>query len=624
MAVFNPNPEDLLSLMTADQQELKQRMEAASADASERPEHYVEFCLESVKESEDSSIEIRSIWSDTWDAYCNKMDFGDKEEWQSEVVLPKPFASVQQAKAIVRKALEDPEYFTVDGYNLPGKQAAPFIKEIVNFWCDPQHAAFVINGSDAVEMGFITGQTMEIIPQWDAERGLILTCVPPWHITRDPDARRRDPWSGMYWIHKEWIDKWALIEAMKDGIYNAEVLKAEDASTSNAALQKDQDKKEMVWTRNRFRKTILVHEFWGTILSSKGELLLPNATYTIGGNQLIRAPRTNPYASIRWPGTSFSPFSHLLRFEGRGILEGVLTLWWLTNNMISLHADAASWAINKIKEVDPSLAKFGTNLEIRPGSVLEKKAGVQGNIVTESQSNAPNLDVLPTLNFYEQEYENGSFVNAFVQGSAGTRSNITKGEVVLKTQMSLGIFDSVGSDIECGLVQAKRAVIETIILNWNSQDILKKFGNTEWAQEAAILANMPPEEKHAFLKENATISIKGISAKLKQSEMLERLQAFMKRLESPMFAKYVRPYNLIATFAKMIGYDRTPDFLVTPDQAKQIDEIEQQLAIAAAQEASAAEAAAASAGKPGQNPVKSSVPKEPGNPGVGNLSGEGF
>lgn len=600
--------------------ELDERLEASTAYSKERPEHFVEFCMESKKESERSTQDIRDLWGDTWEAYCNKMDFGDKEDWQSKVVTDKPFVSVQQAKAIVRKALENPDYFTISGVNLAGKQVEGFIKAVLDFHLDEQRANFKLHATDATEMGFITGQSMEIIPQWDEYSGLQLTLVPPWHIFRDPDAIRRNPWSGMYWIHREWVDLWELVEGHKQKIFNANVHKVEPTDNYSSDKFKDLEKKNIIWNRNKFRKNAEVYEFWGVVLGPKGELLLPNATFTIAGRQLIRDPRPNPYVKIRWPGVSFSPFAHLLRFEGRGFLEGILTLWWLHNNMISLHADAANWAVNRIKEIDPSLAKFATNLELQPGSIIEKKAGVAGPVVTEIGADAKNPDMIPIFGYYDQLYENGSMINQFVQGSAGTRSDITKGEVEIKTQMSLGIFDSVGSDTEAGLVQAMQAIHEVIILNWGSADILMAMGD-EFPMEATALAQMDKKQKIAFLRQNAIIRISGISAQLKQAQMLERLQALIKRLESPMWAKYTLPYKMLKAFTKLIGYDRA-DFIVTEEQAQQIDQGEAMLLLQAAREEKEREIMAEV--PPESGPYESTVPKESGNAGVGDLGPEGF
>ena len=67
-----------------------------------------------------------------------------------------------------------------------------------------------------------------MIPRWVPGVGLQFSLCEPWKIERDPAAPPRDPWGGMYWIHKEWLDWFTLkagetqgryrgVDAVKDG-----------------------------------------------------------------------------------------------------------------------------------------------------------------------------------------------------------------------------------------------------------------------------------------------------------------------------------------------------------------------------------------------------------------------
>lgn len=81
-----------------DGKELKERTEATNALAGESPEHFVEYCLACSEESSKSTKEIRKTWDETWKAYNQKIDWSNKESWQSKVSTPKPFTAVQTAK----------------------------------------------------------------------------------------------------------------------------------------------------------------------------------------------------------------------------------------------------------------------------------------------------------------------------------------------------------------------------------------------------------------------------------------------------------------------------------------------------------------------------------------------
>ena len=80
-----------------DDKELADREEAATALAEEDDRHFVDYCIETAKESRDGRREILDAQSLLWDAYQNIMDFGDKEDWQTRCVTNKPFAAVERA-----------------------------------------------------------------------------------------------------------------------------------------------------------------------------------------------------------------------------------------------------------------------------------------------------------------------------------------------------------------------------------------------------------------------------------------------------------------------------------------------------------------------------------------------
>src|SRR4030042_6026922 len=98
-----------------DDKELKERAEESDAISEENPQHLVDYCIECARESRDSRKDVLNAMSLLWDAYQNMMDFGDKEEWQSRVITNKPFAAVERAVAIIRKAFKNPNYITAEG-----------------------------------------------------------------------------------------------------------------------------------------------------------------------------------------------------------------------------------------------------------------------------------------------------------------------------------------------------------------------------------------------------------------------------------------------------------------------------------------------------------------------------
>ena len=573
MAIIDPNKvKELMASM--DDQEMLERQEAADAYAGEDPKHFVSYLEDCVKESKDSSVDLLRVQDECWKAYLNQIDYSNKEDWQAKIVTNKPFQTIKGAISIVRKAFSSPYYLHIDGMHVNEMDISGVVKHALDFWMSDQNANFPVTFSDSCEMAFVVGQSFEMIPHWDDEKGLIIDLIPPWQIWRDPDAKSRDPWSGNYWIHEEWLDHWVLKQGEKEGIYeNIDAVREDSVSVHERDQQ--EKRKQMFWKRSRYRKSVLTQEFFGVVLGSKGELLLPNATYTAAGGEIIRPPKVNPFIRMRWPGTSFSPFPHLLRFQGRGMLEGVISLWWILCNLMNLHVDNLAWNINKIREIDPSLLLDPRDAgEIYPGKILVKKAGSSSPVMVTLEEAGKTQEVLPNVAYFNQEWENGSFVNSFVMGLPGTRTNITKGEVQMKTQQSMGIFDSIGSDIEYGAVNLMWSAIETIILNWTrdtgNASIMEVFG-PDHQREALAFTNMSIEDRKALLKTKANVQVRGVSAALQKTDMMEKLMYFSKMAESPIFTPYLKPYELLKSAADAME-ERDARYIASPDEAAQITE----------------------------------------------------
>ena len=150
-----------------DDQELKEREEYAQALAGENEKHFVNYCIELAREARESRKDILYAMNLLWDAYQNMMDFGDKEEWQSRVVMNKPFAGVERAIAIIGRAFKNPNYLTAEGVEIDDRDVSEHVKKALLFWLDPQHMNFPFKFKNAARMAMAVGLSMEMIPRWE-------------------------------------------------------------------------------------------------------------------------------------------------------------------------------------------------------------------------------------------------------------------------------------------------------------------------------------------------------------------------------------------------------------------------------------------------------------------------
>lgn len=544
-----------------DDQETKERTEALQAYAGETPEHFVRWVDDCVKASMKATEEIRNIWDKCWEAYNSRVNFKNKEGWQSKAVTNEPYITVQQAKAVVRRALMRPDAINITGVEKNDMDLSDAVQKSFDFWLNPNHADFSSYFADATDIALAIGQSMEVIPTWDEEKGLKFELVEPWKIHRDPDSISRNPHSGMYWIHEEWMDKWKLKEA---GYKNID----ETGEEPDLEQKKQEQRKGMLAERGEFRKFMRVREFWGTVLDKKGNLLLPNATFTVGGNKIIKEPVPGEYIVAKFPGVGFSPLVNPTRFYGKGLIEGVIALWWLMINLMNLDIDNLNWVVNKMAAADPSKLLDPSDWGQEPGKTFIVQPGQIEAFYKELTTSANTSDVLTRLQHWRQMYENGCMVNQFVAGLPGNRSDITLGEVEIKTKQSLGVFDSIGMDIEFGAVHVLWLVYEILMRNWtelSTPSITRVLGKDD--ESAVMFASMDTAQRMELLKSNCDITVSGVSTELQQSATLEKLNIMLGLADKPAYAPYIKPFEMLEYVSGVSGMKKPP-FLLTEDEVK--------------------------------------------------------
>jgi hypothetical protein len=492
---------------------------------------------------------IRAIQKECWSVYNEEPppNYANKEDWQSKVIIPKPFGAVQFAMSVVRKAFSA-EFLSVE--NEQNQDVADFWEKLIKHQMNKQHSNFPIQFTDASGMAFAVGQSLEMIPVWRPGLGLKFVLVEPWKIHRDPDTSSRQPQSGMYWIHQEHLDFHVLKEAEKTGRY-IDVDKVKDSANSkdlNLTKEEIARRKNMIWQRSQFRQSVLTSEFWGMVLDSKGEMLLPSATYTVAGNHVIGLPKRSPYRTLRWPGISFSPLPQFLRFEGRGLLQGIRSIWYWMCSLMSLHSDSLNWVVNPPKEINISALVDQDDIDDYPGKTYLVRDTVSGQQVvrTVDRKNVTN-EILANLNYGDQHFQEGSFVTALVQGLPGWRAEVTAREQAQNLEQAMNVFSLMGANLEDGAIQVANAAAETIEINASARDLLEVFPE----DIVGALTNFESPTGIDLPELSGSFHISGISAIMKDAEVLKAITDMILPLtESPSFAPYLKPYNIIKSIER--------------------------------------------------------------------------
>ena len=212
-----PNAGSEMQPKKMDPKEKAEREEAARAYAGESPQHFVDYGRDCVDLSVRSKEDIRQMQEECWRVFNEEEPdyWGAKELWQSKITYPKPNKLVRVGQAFARQAF-DVDFLSIE--NEKEEEAADFWMKFMGLMVTRNYANFPTNFADATAMALAIGTSLEAIPIWVAGKGLQLILANPENIHRDPVAESRQPWSGRYWVHQEWLSYAKLKKGEDDGL----------------------------------------------------------------------------------------------------------------------------------------------------------------------------------------------------------------------------------------------------------------------------------------------------------------------------------------------------------------------------------------------------------------------
>lgn len=571
-----------------DEQELREREEAAAAYLGENEQHFIDLLFDSVDQSARALEDVREEMAQCWDAYNERepASFAEKMPWQSRTVVPKPHEAVNYGAAAISKAFT-PEFITVEGKRDP--RSNEFWKQVLTRALGRGAANFPHVFTKATQMGLAVGVSKELIPYYVNGR-VLFKSVDPWKIDRDPDAESEDPQSGTYWIHSEWVPWHVLRQREEAGVYrNVDRVrdgldKLPDGGGSGGLDQKNwwlqkeylDRRRRLVHTeRSKFRPLYLTSVYCGDILSPSGELLLSRGRFTAAAGRVIQPPVQSRLATKRWPGTAFSPLPNLIAFSGgRGLLNGVLRIWEAMCNLMCLHEDALKWLVNPPREINVDLLDDPRDVLCHPGKHYLTRSGAHGQqaIRTQLQRDVTN-SVLANMQYFDQLFQAGSNVTSAVQGLPGWRSDMTWRESAQNLNQAMSIYALMGANIEAGAIAALETAREVIEAFFSYDDYRRLVGDAV-LQEAGVTQDTETGRVVGLPPFVGFIEASGIQAIMRDAEVLDYLVKVVIPLAgNPRFAPFMQPYQILRALEKRTNL-KDEDLWVRPDVAEKIEKAE--------------------------------------------------
>jgi hypothetical protein len=330
-------------------------------------------------------------------------------------------------------------------------------------------------------------------------------------------------------------------------------------------------------------------------------MLLPNATFTVAADRVISPPKPSPYENLRWPGVSFSAIPNVRRFDGRGLIEGIRSLWYLMCNLTSLHADHLNWIVNPMMEIDTLSLWDQSDIDRFPGKAWLTGGTAQGQQAVRTVDFRSEVgDMMAILNFYDQRHQDGGMIDYKAMGLPGYRAEVTKGEAAQDLEQSMVLTAAMARNVEDGALHFVYAAAETI-RTFMTYDELKQIMGAEVAdryrdEESPTKLNLPPIG-------TGTLHVSGISGVMKDQEILRHLMEMMPMYTTAnsVFLPYLEPYYYLRALEKR-AYLKDEMLLISEERADAIMQAQQaqqekQIATQAGMDQAATDTKAAEAAK---------------------------
>ncbi|MGH7275289.1 MAG: portal protein, partial [Nitrospiria bacterium] len=424
--------------------------------------------------------------------YLGKQDWSHKQKGQSKEFLPKVPVAVEQFSAFVKRGLiQFGEWFSMDmppGSVLEPHQARKLFMSFLDRMPDgiQKWTNFATVFSDGVKKGLLESLIILKIHgrkrterQFYVERGtefisvgedgvrakdtkaLKTRNIEPWRLIIDligaedyfPDPTDRN----LYEIHTVERDLSDLIEmAENDDIYDPDVLELidQDFSRQHEEWDKQRRRNQNYAQTPSFRKRVVLDEFWGDILDTRGRVVKKNCVAAIANDRyLLRPPEDNPFWHQESPFVAFP----LIRVPGsvwhKAIFDHVAPLNIALNELFNLMLDGGLSSVWGIKQVRTGLLEDpkqiaggipqGISLAIKDETPQDMKV-----VETVSEGKVPQ-EAIAMYQIADKEHLAASLGNELRIGTLPPKQ-VKATEVIEASQAANVTLDAISADMESG------------------------------------------------------------------------------------------------------------------------------------------------------------------------------
>jgi len=260
----------------------------------------------------------------------------------------------------------------------------------------------------------------------------------------------------------------------------------------------------------------------------------------ICGDKLLRAV-VNPFTPYRLPYHAFPYERNPYNFYGIGIAENMDDSQQIMNGHARMAIDNLAMSGSLVFDVDESALVGGQSMEIYPGKIFRRQAGMPGQAIHGLKFPNTSQENLMMFDKFRQLADEQTGIPSYSHGQTGVQS-------MTRTASGMSM-----------LLGASSLNIKTVVKNLDDF-LLKPLG------ESYFQWNMQFLEDELDVKGDLEVKATGTNSLMQKEVRSQRLTMFLQTAQSPAIAPFVKISKLVSELAYSLDLD--PDEILNdPEEA---------------------------------------------------------
>jgi hypothetical protein len=258
------------------------------------------------------------------------------------------------------------------------------------------------------------------------------------------------------------------------------------------------------------------------------------------GNSLLRAV-VNPFTPYRLPYHAFPYERNPYNFFGIGVAENMDDSQQIMNGHARMAVDNLAMAGSLVFDVDESALVGGQSMEIYPGKIFRRQAGMPGQAIHGLKFPNTAPENMMMFDKFRQLADEQTGIPSYSHGQTGVQS-------MTRTASGMSM-----------LLGASSLNIKTVVKNLDDF-LLRPLG------EAFFQWNMQFFEGSLDVKGDLEVKATGTNSLMQKEVRSQRLTTFLQTVQNPAVAPFVKISKLISELAYSLDLD--PDEVLNdPEEA---------------------------------------------------------